>query len=120
VDTAFQRFRDAAEAYRRTLDELATTPDFPRRMRNAVARVYLAATFLPAGAGTTEEPAPRPEAVGLDEQLAELYDDLGRALEQVERASPGDLGQIRRDFEQRWGSQAVNVLRPLHRLAGGQ
>jgi hypothetical protein len=27
---------------------------------------------------------------------------------------------VRLDFESRWGSHAVNVLRPLHRLATGR
>jgi hypothetical protein len=49
VDQRVESFRSAAEAYCRTLESAETVPEFARRARNAAAKVYLAAAFLPKG-----------------------------------------------------------------------
>jgi hypothetical protein len=139
VDARVEDFRRAAEGFRAAIEEPAETPPrFARRARNAVARTYLAAVFLPAGEVTADEAGeldvarhdaelerrvaaslPR-EGDALAVELLELYDDLGRALALLDRAAPEALWDVRFEFESHWGSLAVNVLEPLHRLAAGR
>jgi hypothetical protein len=138
ADTRVEDFRRAAASFRQTIEAPGETADFARRARNAVARAYLAAVFLPAGEVTPDElgeleVTPRDETLerrvaaaverggdDLARALLEIYDDLGRALALLDRAAPEALWDVRFDFESRWGSHAVNVLRPLHRLATGR
>jgi hypothetical protein len=138
VDTRVEDFRRAATAFRDAIEEPGETPQFARRARNAVARTYLAAAVLPAGEVTVDDAVTLDVAVHDDElertvaaslshqgadlagELLDLYDDLGRALALLERAAPEALWDVRFDFESRWGSRAVDVLEPLHRLATGR
>ena len=138
TDTRVEEFRRAAASFRATIESAGETAEFPRRVRNAVSRAYLAAVFLPAGDVTADElgaveVAPHDEALerrlaatvesdadALAEELLAIYDDLGRALALLDRAAPEALWDVRFDFESHWGSHAVNVLRPLHRLATGR
>jgi Domain of unknown function (DUF5063) len=156
VDPGLEGFRRAAEEYRRTVVEAETTPDLARRLRNAIARVYLAATGLPSARsavaevrvqvdepreplelerrvaaglrrdaclvawGPTQHEPIDPIVGSLSLELGEIYDDLGRALAQIERGTGDDLSGVRVGFEERWGGRAVNTLRPLHQLATGR
>jgi hypothetical protein len=85
-----------------------------RRVRNAVARVYLAAVFLPSHGSTGDAPAERLE---LDDSLAAIDDALADAVALLEEDVPGAVWRARRDFEERWGGHALDVLEPLHRIA---
>jgi hypothetical protein len=108
-------FLAAARAFRAAFD--ARDPGdahSARRVRNAVARVYLAAVFLPshgvaaaAGARDCSDPLS-----ALDEALAD-------AIAHLEEDAPGAVWRVRASFEERWGAYALDVLRPLHRLATG-
>ena len=138
VDARVEDFRRAAAAFRDALEEPDETPQFARRARNAVARTYLAAVFLPVGEVTVEEAGELDVARhddeldrrvsaslarggdGLADELLEIYDDLGRAIALLDRAAPEALWDVRFEFESHWGSHAVNVLEPLHRLATGR
>lgn len=137
VDTRVEEFRRAAASFRRTIEEPepGESAVFARSARNAVARAYLAAVFLPAGEITPDAPAEVdavPREVGLERRLAETLgpggdaltteplevdDELGHALALLESAAPEALWDVRFAFESHWGSRAVNVLRTLHRLA---
>jgi hypothetical protein len=85
-----------------------------RSVRNAVARVYLAAVFLPSHSSTDAAPA---EPLPLDEALAAIDDALANAIAWLEEDLPGAVWRARQDFEERWGGHALDVLRPLHRAA---
>jgi hypothetical protein len=85
-----------------------------RRVRNAVARVYLAAVFLPSH-GVAEEPRPTSEV----DPLAALDTALADAIRLLQADVPGAVWRVREDFELHWGGLALDVLRPLHRVATG-
>ena len=114
ADAALE-FLDAARAFRKALED--HDPDdtqSARRVRNAVARVYLAAVFLPSH---SSEESVEHDPLSLAESLAAIDDALAEAIGWLEADLPGAVWRARRDFEQRWGGHAVDVLRPLHRLA---
>jgi hypothetical protein len=85
-----------------------------RRVRNAVARVYLAAVFLPSHTSTDAAPT---ESLPLDEALAAIDVALADAIARLEEDQPGAVWRARREFEERWGGLALDVLQPLHRAA---
>jgi Domain of unknown function (DUF5063) len=126
-------------------------PDFARRVRNAVARLYLAGAVLPetaaaaqaveatgAESGESLELERRLAAalrraasptgfdsidatvVSVSRELGAIYAGAGRALAQLERGTSADVSLVRSDFAEHWGGHAVNLLRPLHRLATGR
>lgn len=112
------------------------TPEFARRLRNAVACLYLAAARLPRGGPGTTEDIPAPSADrqpsqaleqrirlrfgALAQELVELDQDLADSLARLEEPqSPDALWQAWSAFEEHWGKHAVDVLRPLHRIARG-
>lgn len=105
---AARAFRAALTDYDR--DDAASA----RRVRNALARVYLAAVFLPSHGGDADpEPAEHGDPLGaVDEALAD-------AIAVLQADEPGAVWRVRRDFELRWGGLALDVLRPLHRVATG-
>jgi hypothetical protein len=114
VDVA-DEFLRAARAFRSALREHA--PDDPasaRRVRNAVARVYLAGVFLPSHGSATQ-----PQAAGEGDPLTALDKALADAIAQLESDVPGAVWRVREDFELRWGGVALDLLRPLHRVATG-
>jgi Domain of unknown function (DUF5063) len=103
-------------------DEPSVSADEPREPleleRRVAARLRRDAHFLAWGLA---DRAPIDPMIGsLSVELGEIYDDLGRALAHVDRGTRADLSHVRREFEERWGGQAVNALRPLHRLATGR
>jgi hypothetical protein len=123
VEDALARFRSAALDFRVAFGGSGD----PRRLRNAVARAYLAAAFLPAAAHPASEPPevdasghralrPSPD-VDLEQTLEALDAELGRALTLLARGEPADVSRVRLEFEQRWSHHALDALRPLHRLA---
>jgi hypothetical protein len=106
-------FLAAARAFRAALaDEGADA----RRVRNAVARVYLAAVFLPSH--SRDEPGGETgEALPLELALEEIDGALADAIALLEEDVPDAVWRARRAFELSWGTHAVDVLRPLHRAA---
>ena len=113
---AASEFLAAAHAFRAVLAERdPADARSARRVRNAVARLYLAAVFLPSHSST--EPAEHEAPLGLDDSLVAIDDAIRDAVARLEADAPGAVWRARRDFEQRWGGHAVDVLRPLHRLA---
>ena len=106
--TAARAFR---AAYARREPE---EPASARQVRNAVARVYLAAVFLPSHTSTDADAA---DPLPFEESLAAIDDALAEAIECLEKDQPGAVWRARRDFEERWGGHALDVLRPLHRIA---
>jgi hypothetical protein len=108
-------FLDAARAFRaayqaREAEDAASA----RRVRNAVARVYLAAVFLPSHTSADAAPA---EALPLDDALAAIDLALADAIARLEEDLPGAVWRARQEFEERWGGLALDVLQPLHRAA---
>jgi hypothetical protein len=85
-----------------------------RRVRNAVAQVYLAAVFLPSHTSAPVEPA---DALQLDRSLAAIDDALADAIARLDEDLPGAVWRARQEFEERWGGHALDVLEPLHRAA---
>jgi hypothetical protein len=133
-------FLDAARAFRSTLatEEPLERDELARRLRNAVARVYVAAARLPrGGAATTERTSGsisvRRSSQALEDRLTSAFDERALAQELVaidvgladslvwleERPTADALRHVWLTFEQRWGSHAVDVLRPLHHIARG-
>jgi hypothetical protein len=113
---AASEFLAAARAFRSALaGRDPADPLSARRVRNAVARLYLAAAFLPSR--SSAEPAEPVAPLGVDESLALIDDALRDAVARLEADRPGAVWRARRDFERRWGGHAVDVLRPLHRIA---
>jgi hypothetical protein len=106
-------FERAAAAFRTVVEAAAEAepgPWYARRLRNAVARVYLAAALagsdgeLPqTGAARSSEletaVRDRLGSADLAREVMEIYDGLGAS------------------GAERWGGHAVDVLRPLHALA---
>jgi hypothetical protein len=85
-----------------------------RRVRNAVARVYLAAVFLPSHGSADAAPT---DPLPLDDALAAIDEALADAIARLEADQPGAVWRARQDFDDRWGSYALDVLEPLHRSA---
>lgn len=153
-------FLEAARGFRSALasDSDVDSVEFARLLRNAVARVYLAAAGLPRrssvaseelGAVTRErrhselleegirrrfgpadtfvdvwDPTDRTESEAIERslarELAEIDEDLADAISRLEEPqSPDALREVGIAFEQHWGKRAVDVLRPLHRIARG-
>jgi hypothetical protein len=123
---AAHRFRDVVAD-----DEPAAPPAAARTIRNAVARVYLAATMLPpaggasAGAGAAgaldDALAARLRArLGTDDvaaPLARMDEELAASVSWLEDDAPQALPRAWLAFERGWGSCALDVLEPLHRIA---
>jgi hypothetical protein len=117
--TTVDAFRDAAAELRSVIDSAGSEPlhEYARRVRNAVARVYLAASMLPERATGCEEP---PAGRGGDwsavsERIKtyfgpELADQLAVVYARLDNG-PGAAA----DAE--WQGRAIEVLRPLHRLS---
>jgi len=130
-------FRDAAQAFRSALaNDRAETREFARRVRNAVARVYLAASRLPRGGSVATDDTARTSFdhaysralegrirarfgdASLAQELAEIDGELARCAAWLEEPRDRDaLRNVWFSFEQRWGTHAVDVLRPLHHIA---
>jgi hypothetical protein len=106
-------FVEAARAFRAAVADGVRDA---RRVRNAVARLYLAAVFLPShtsGADATDhrDHAPLP----LEESLAAIDEALVESISWFEAGLPDAVWRSREDFEQRWAAHALDVLQPLHR-----
>jgi hypothetical protein len=85
-------------------------PAYARRLRNAVARVYLAAAL----AGSDDQLPPTGGARSSELETA-VRDRLGSAdLARDVMAIYDGVGALETE---RWGGQAIDVLRPLHALA---
>jgi hypothetical protein len=136
-DEVVSAFRDAAQAFRSALaNDREERRESARRVRNAVARVYLAAASLPrGGSAATDDTGRRSFAqdysraledrirvrfgdASLAQELAEIDGELARCAAWLEEPrDPDALRDVWFSFEQRWGTHAVDVLRPLHRIA---
>jgi hypothetical protein len=131
-DEVVSAFREAAEAFRSALaNDEHERREFARRVRNAVARVYLAAASLPRGGGLGTATIDRGynrtlEArirarfgdAALAQELAEIDGELERSVAWLEEPrEPDALSGVWSAFEQHWGSCAVDALPPLHRIA---
>ena len=136
-DEVVSAFREAAQAFRSALaNDRAEKREFARRVRNAVARVYLAASRLPRSGTVSPGDSARTSFdqnysralegriqarfgdASLAHELAEIDEELARCSAWLEE--PRDLDALRKvwfSFEQRWGTHAVDVLRPLHHIA---
>jgi uncharacterized protein DUF5063 len=80
----------------------------------------------PAGFGTLEERIRAQlgdadtivDVSSLAQELAEIDDELARCVVWLEEPrKPDALRKVWSAFEQRWGTHAVEVLQPLHRIA---
>ena len=137
VADASPDFLAAAKAFRSALaseDELEPR-EFARAVRNAVARVYLAATMLPAAqlpaSGVVAAQARQLSDVLEERMRARLADsdtlvagglveidcELAKAVARLEDGRPDALSEARFSFESRWATPALDVLQPLHELA---
>jgi hypothetical protein len=130
-------FRQAAEAFCAVIDDRRDEDprSFARRARNGVAGVYLAAANLPRTGFSVDDLRRVSEAnrsadidtairelVGADETfvggaLMEIYDDLKEALRLLDTSPEAGAREIGVRFESHWSRYAIEVLRPLHRLA---
>ena len=125
-------FVAAAQRFRETVADAtpADRAEHARRLRNAVARVYLAATMLPPAGGAEQEEA----AVALDDalaarlratldedpvasRLARMDEELSASISWLERDGPQALRRVWLAFDGGWGTDALEVLEPLHRIA---
>jgi uncharacterized protein DUF5063 len=130
-DEVVSAFLQAARAFRSALaNDRSEKREFARRVRNAVARVYLAAASLPRGGGAAvtvdrghsraleERIRARLGDASLAQELAEIDDELARCVVWLEEPrEPDALGDVWVAFEEHWGRHAVDVLRPLHHIA---
>ena len=138
-DEVVSAFREAAQAFRAALaSDREDKREFARRLRNAVARVYLAAARLPRGGSRATATIDRGYSRALEgrirarfgdaetfvdvsvlaQELAEIDGDLERSVAWLdEPREPDALSGVWSAFEQHWGSYAVDVLPPLHRIA---
>ena len=106
-------FVEAAVAFRAVVEEAADAdpaPSYARRLRNAVAHVYLAAAL-----GGSDGELPQTGAAPSSELEAAVRDRLGSA--DVARDVMEIYNGLGATGADRWGGHAVDVLRPLHALA---
>lgn len=154
-------FVDAAQAFRAVLAADDTEQlELARALRNAVARVYLAAARLPRSGSVTSDDSPdltpdrtysraleqrvrarfgdadtfvdvwdpthrerRAKAIkrSLAQELVQIDEDLARSIAWLEEPRAADtISDVWFAFEVHWGKHAVDVLRPLHHIAGGR
>ncbi|HUQ21660.1 MAG TPA: DUF5063 domain-containing protein [Gaiellaceae bacterium] len=145
-DDLVSAYLEAARAFRSALvNDEAEQHEFARRLRNAVARLYLTASSLPrVGRPTTEARvvatvSPAHDAAlerrvrarlgdgdtleeerrgSLAYRLVEIDAELARCVDSLgEPCQPDALPAAWSAFEECWGSHALDVLRPLHRIA---
>lgn len=131
-DDVVAAFCEAAQAFRSALaNGQEEEREFARRVRNAVARVYLAAATLPRGPGSGTATVDRDYSRALERRIRDRFGDASLAQElaaidrDLERSvawleeprEPDALSGVWSAFEQHWGSYAVDVLPPLHRIA---
>jgi hypothetical protein len=106
-------FVEAAVAFRTVVEAAAEAepgPSYARRLRNAVARVYLAAALADSDGGL-----PQTGSARTGELETAVRDRLGSAdLAREVMAIYDGLGA---SGAERWGGHAIDVLRPLHALA---
>jgi hypothetical protein len=136
-DEVVSALREAAQAFRAALaSDREEKRESARRVRNAVARVYLAAASLPRGGSVPTDAGARTSLdqdysralaerirarfgdASLAQELAEIDGELARCAAWLEEPrDPDALREVWFSFEQRWGTHAVDVLRPLHQIA---